>query len=86
MLDTYVTVGPKSQVVIPKKVRQIATKLRPGKKVLVRPLTPYSVIIEAKPANWTKETYGMHKSIWQGVDAVEYIRTLRKEWTQGHYQ
>lgn len=86
MLDTYVTVGPKSQVVIPKEVRKIATKLRPGKKVSVRPLSADSVIIEVKPSSWTKQTYGMHKDIWGGVDIVEYIRNLRKEWTQNHSQ
>lgn len=80
MLDEYVTIGPKSQVVIPKKARKIASKLYPGKKVTVRPINQYSVIIEAKPASWTKETYGMHKKIWQGVDAVEFIRNLRDEW------
>lgn len=86
MLDTYVTVGPKSQVVIPKNVRKIATKLRPGKKVSVRPLSSESVIIEVKPASWTRHTYGMHKDIWQGIDATEYIRNLRKEWTQNRFQ
>lgn len=80
MLDTYVTVGPKSQVVIPKNVRKIATKLRPGKKVSVRPISADSVIIEVKPTSWTKKTYGMHKDIWKGIDATEYINALRDEW------
>lgn len=86
MLETYVTVGPKSQVVIPKKVRKIASKLRPGKKVLVRPLSANAVMIEVKPTSWTKETYGMHKDIWQGIEATEYIHNLRKEWMQNRYQ
>lgn len=82
MLNNTVIVGPKSQVVIPKDVRKIANKIRPGKKVMVRPVSDSSVIIEVRPANWTKETYGMHKDIWQGINAVEYIRNLRKEWIQ----
>lgn len=86
MLNTYVTVGPKSQVVIPKDVRKIASKIRPGKKVMVRPISDSSVIIEVRPTSWTKETYGMHKDIWREVDAVEYIRNLRKEWTQNRLQ
>lgn len=84
MLDTYVIVGPKSQVVIPKDVRKVANKIRPGKKVIVKPISNSSVIIEVRPANWTKETYGMHKNIWQGIDASEYIRTLREEWEQNY--
>lgn len=86
MLDTYVTIGSKSQVVIPKKVRKIATRFRPGKKVMVRPLSSGSVIIEVKPSSWARETYGMHKDIWRGIDAAEYIRNIRKEWTYDRYQ
>ena len=86
MSDSYVTVGPKSQVVIPKEVRKVALKIRPGKKVNVRPLTSSSVIIEAVSSNWTKETYGMHKEIWKGIDATDYINTIREEWTQTRNQ
>lgn len=86
MTHSLVTVGPKSQVVIPKNVRKIATKIHPGKKVLVRPLSSGSVLIQAKPDSWVKETYGMHKTIWEGVEATDYIRTLREEWKQDHHE
>lgn len=82
MLDAIVTVGPKSQIVIPKNTRKVADQIRPGKKVLVRPLSSSSVIIEVKPVSWAKETYGMHKNIWEGIEATEYIKTLRAEWIQ----
>lgn len=80
MQQTIVTISPKSQVVIPKKVRKIASELKPHKRVAVRALSPYSVIVEVPPKDWTSETYGMHKKIWEGVDATEYIRRLREEW------
>ncbi len=82
MRDATVTVGPKSQVVIPKNVRIIADKIKPGRKVSVRALSKSSVIIEARPASWAKETYGMHKDIWKGVNAVSFINLLRQEWKQ----
>lgn len=75
-----VTIGPKSQVVIPKKVREIAFELRPRKKVTVRALNARSVIIEAPVKDWVGETYGIHKKIWQDIDATDYIRKLREEW------
>lgn len=86
MQTTYVTVGPKSQVVIPKNVRKVAEMIRPGKKVTVRPMSKSSVIIEVCPVSWTKETYGMHKDVWRGIDATDYINTLRNEWTESRYQ
>ena len=75
-----VTVGPKLQVVIPKNVRKTVPDLKPGKKVRVHPLNAQSVIIEIPSNDWVDETYGMHKDIWQGIDATEYIRKLRSEW------
>lgn len=80
MQQVTVTIGPKSQVVIPKKVREIASELKPSKKVVVRALNSHSVIIEVPIKDWVKETYGMHKKIWDGVDATDYIRKLRDEW------
>ena len=80
MQQAVVTIGPKSQVVIPKTVRDIASELKPRKKVVVRALNTYSVIVEIPTKDWVAETYGRHKKIWQNVDATEYIRKLRDEW------
>lgn len=78
MLDTYVTVGPKSQVVIPKKVRQVAYKIKKGVKALVVPVDDRTVMVSVKPKNWVVETYGMFKGMWKG-DATKLIRKLRDE-------
>lgn len=78
MLDTYVTVGSKSQVVIPKKVRQIAHKIKAGAKARVIPVDDRTVMVSIKPKNWAAETYGMFKGMWKG-DATQLIRKLRDE-------
>lgn len=80
MQQITVIIGPKSQVVIPKKVREIASELKPSKKVIVRALNSRSVIVEVPIKDWVEETYGMHKKIWDGVDATDYVRKLRDEW------
>lgn len=80
MQQQTVIIGPKSQVVIPKKVREIASELKPSKKVTVRALDSHSVIIEVPVKDWVEDTYGIHKKIWQNVDATDYIRKLRNEW------
>lgn len=79
-MQQIVTIGSKSQVVIPKSVRKLTPNLKPGKKVIVRPLSSQSVIVESVDENWVDSTYGMHKKVWQGVDATEYIKTLRSQW------
>ena len=79
MLDTYVTVGPKSQVVIPKKVRNIANKIKVGAKARVVPVDDRTVIVSVKSKSWVDETYGMFRGFWRG-DAVQLIRKLREEW------
>ena len=81
-MQQIVTIGPKSQVVIPKNVRKLTPELTVGKKVTVRALSPKSVIIESVEKDWVASTYGMHKKVWQGVDATEYIRKLRDQWEE----
>lgn len=75
-----VTIGPKSQVVIPKEVRKLTPGLKVGQQVVVRALSPHAVIVESVDKNWVDSTYGMHKKVWQGVDATEYIKKLRDQW------
>lgn len=82
-MQQIVTIGPKSQVVIPKSVRKLTPEFKPGKKVTVRSLNTRSVIIESADEDWATSTYGMHKKVWQGVDATEYIRKLRDQWEEG---
>ena len=78
MNQAYVTVGPKSQVVIPKQVRRIAYKITKGAKALVVPVDERTVMVSVKPKNWAEETYGLFKGYWKG-DANELIRKLRDE-------
>lgn len=77
-----ITIGPKSQVVIPKNVRNLVPELKPGKKVTVRALDARSVIVELPAKDWVTETYGMHEKIWKHIDATEYIHKLRSQWQQ----
>ncbi|OGG22443.1 hypothetical protein A3D03_03820 [Candidatus Gottesmanbacteria bacterium RIFCSPHIGHO2_02_FULL_40_13] len=81
-----ITIGERYQAVIPKKVREIARKMKAGVKATVVAIDERTVIVTVKPKDWVKETYGMHKKIWQGIDATEYIQTLRSEWVQNRHQ
>lgn len=80
MQHTTVTIGPKSQVVIPKKVRDVVRGIQPGKKVVVRPLNAHSVIVEVSSSDWVSETYGMMKEAWNGTDPMQELQKMRDEW------
>lgn len=77
-----VKVSPKHQVVIPKPVRKIVTRIKPGSRVLIAPLDEKSAILKVLPPTdkWVESTYGMDKEVWKGIDAAKYVRKLRNEW------
>ena len=70
--------GSRYQAVIPKRVRQVANKLKVGTKLTMMPLDERTVIITTKTKNWAEETYGMFKGDWK-EDATKLIRKLRDE-------
>lgn len=73
-----VTVSSKYQVVIPKAVRR-ALGLRPGDQLLVR-LEDGRVVMRLRPRSYAQHLRGLHKEIWQGVDATEYVNQERESW------
>lgn len=77
-----VTVGPKYQVVIPKKAREIAKRIKPGRKIIVTPIDEWSVKLGVRPTaeEWVEATLGMDKESWKDVDSTEYLNKLRDEW------
>ena len=77
-----VTVGQKYQVVIPKEAREIAQRIKPGRKVVVVPLDEWSVNLKIKPSaeEWAEATLGMDKKSWKGVDSTKYLSKIRDEW------
>jgi AbrB family looped-hinge helix DNA binding protein len=38
------------------------------------------LILLPKPENYTQALAGLHKEIWQGIDAGDYIDKERREW------
>lgn len=73
-----ITIGERYQAVIPKKVREIAKKMKAGARATVVAIDERTVMVSVKPKDWVKETYGMFKGMWKG-DATKLIRKLRDE-------
>jgi AbrB family looped-hinge helix DNA binding protein len=70
-------VGERYQVVVPKEVRE-ALNLKPGDYLEVKVVDGTVVMIPQ--ASYTSRLFGKHREVWQGEDAVAYVRRERESW------
>lgn len=73
-----VRLGKRFQFVLPKKIRQ-RLSLREGDVLLIE-VTRKGILLVPKPQSYTKHLSGLHREVWQDVDADEYLREERKTW------
>lgn len=74
-----VTVGPKYQIVIPKKVRN-KMHLKPGQKVGIRQVDKNTITVKIADLSWVKRTAGILADELKGIDTTKYMDDLRNEW------
>lgn len=73
-----VKLSAKHQIVIPREVRR-QLGLAAGDELLVE-LQANVIVLVPRPRSYTKHLRGLHKEVWRGVDATNYIREERKGW------
>jgi len=73
-------VSSKYQIVIPKKVRE-ALGLEPGDRLLIA-AEGDKAVMRVRPKSYAEHMRGLHKEVWQGIDATEYVGEERKSWEQ----
>lgn len=78
MSSCKITISSKYQVVIPKAVRK-ALELRPGDQLLVQ-LEDGKIVMRLRPQSYTKHLRGLHKNVWKGLEATEYVKRERESW------
>ncbi len=71
-------VSSKYQIVIPKQVRE-ALGVRPGDRFLIT-VEDGKVVMRLRPRSYARYLRGLHKEVWEGVDATEYVQEERKSW------
>lgn len=71
-------VGKKSQIVIPKKVRE-TVGISEGDELIVD-VEGDSVILKVKPKSYAKKLRGLHKDVWKGIDPKKYVKGERESW------
>lgn len=74
-----VTIGPKYQIVIPKKVRRQIKTIQPGNKIGVQSV-PEGVLLKPVNQNWSDLNYGKFKKYLKG--AAEEVEKMRDEWEE----
>jgi AbrB family looped-hinge helix DNA binding protein len=73
-----IKVSKKNQIVVPKQARKLLD-IKPGNELLVK-IKEDRIILIPKPKDFTKYMEGLHKEIWEGIDATEYVRREREAW------
>jgi AbrB family looped-hinge helix DNA binding protein len=71
-------VSKKSQIVIPKKIRD-AVGISEGDELIVD-VEGDRVILKVKPKSYAKRLRGLHKNVWKGIDPKKYVRGERESW------
>lgn len=71
-------ISSKYQIVIPKQARR-ALGLTAGDEVVVVAQKDRIELVP-RPRSYTRATLGLGKEVWEGVDAVKYVRGERKAW------
>jgi len=73
-----VKVSSKYQVVIPKEARE---KVGLGKgDTLIVDVEDDVITMRRRPESFTEYGRGLHRDVWEGVDAERYLEKLRREW------
>ncbi|VXD20422.1 AbrB/MazE/SpoVT family DNA-binding domain-containing protein [Planktothrix paucivesiculata] len=65
------------EIEIPVTIRE-TLKLKPGDALEVK-VVDGAVVMMPVPS-YTSRLFAKHQNLWQGVDAVAYVRSLRDSW------
>jgi AbrB family looped-hinge helix DNA binding protein len=80
LMKAVVTLSSKNQIAIPKSARK-KLAIGPGDQ-LILDVEKDSLILKPKPKSYTKVLRGLHKDVWEGLEATEYVRKERKAWEE----
>jgi len=73
-----IKLGKKSQVVIPKEVRN-AVGITEGDELIID-VVEDKIVIKQKPKSYSKKLKGLHKDVWRGIDPLKYVKKERESW------
>ena len=74
----HVTVSKKHQIAVPSEVRK-QLGIKSGDRLIVELRDGYAVLLP-EPGEYSRRLRGLHREVWEGVDAQEYVRREREAW------
>lgn len=77
-MGSIVRVSRKHQVVVPREARE-ALGVRAGDELVVD-VEKGKVMIKARPKSYARYMLGLHRNVWKGVKAEEYVKKEREAW------
>jgi AbrB family looped-hinge helix DNA binding protein len=77
-MSLSVKVSTKHQIVVPSEARR-RLGIEAGDRLDVE-VTDSTLVIRKAPARPSSRLRGLGKEIWTGVDPVEYVRDLWRQW------
>ena len=77
-MKALVTLSSKNQIAIPKSARQ-KLAIGPGDQLILN-VEKDSLILKPRPRSYSRHLRGLHRTVWSGVDATDYVRKERETW------
>ena len=77
-ISTTVKVSKRYQIAVPAAARRLLN-IKSGDRLVVDIQDGIMVLIP-EPENYTEAMAGLHKEVWEGVDAQKYIDEERNVW------
>ncbi len=77
-LPVTVKVSKRHQISLPSRARR-ALNILPGDRLLVD-VQDGLLILVPRPKDYVAHMAGLHKEVWTGVDAAEYVDEEREAW------
>lgn len=77
-MASRVKVSKKHQIAVPSEVRRLLG-IKSG-DTLIAEVRDRSIVLTPLPQDHCSALLGLHKEIWQGLDAMEYVRKEREAW------
>ncbi len=75
---TSVKVSSRNQIVLPSRARK-ELNIRPGDRLLVD-VQDGVIVLVPRPESYTDSMAGLHRRVWEGVDAARYVEEERNAW------
>jgi len=73
-----VKVSKRNQISLPSAARK-ALDIRSGDRLVISVQGDLLVLVP-RPNDYVERMAGLHKEIWEGIDALKYVDSERKEW------